>query len=253
MPDFPACSNLCKNVASVIIGEKYRNLLEAPLNKLSIDVFLLPDNPLVDRRLSGHADLSVFYSGYDTIFLAPYLRETLFAEMIENLGLIIEFLDIIQSAKYPNDAQMNICTGPDYLIYNPSVSSAHLINYLTNIYKTAIPVRQGYVKCCTCVTGERSIITSDNGIAKACFKHGFDVLQIENGGVELEGFDYGFIGGSSFMIKPGKIAFTGNLDMHPDKKIIFDYLEKRQIEPVFLTSQPIFDIGSFIPLTEKQP
>ena len=97
MPDFPACSNLCKNVTSVIIGEKYRNLLEAPLNKLSIDVFLLPDNPLVDRRLSGHADLSVFYSGYDTIFLAPYLRETLFAEMIENLGLKIEFLDIVKS------------------------------------------------------------------------------------------------------------------------------------------------------------
>ena len=51
--------NLPKNrVKSLIIGEKY-GLIASKIEKLGINVILLPEIVEVDPRLSGHADLGV--------------------------------------------------------------------------------------------------------------------------------------------------------------------------------------------------
>ena len=47
------------------------------------------------------------------------------------------------------------------------------------------------------------------------------------------------------------IAFTGKLDLHPDKNKIIDFIETRNIHPVYLTDKEIFDIGGIVPLTEN--
>jgi hypothetical protein len=113
-----------------------------------------------------------------------------------------------------------------------------------------IHVNQGYTKCSVCVVDERSIITSDFGIAAAARQNGLDVLTIRQGYIELPGFEFGFIGGSAWKLSEHALAFTGRLDDHPDKDRILDYLTARVIEPVFLTDGPIFDIGSAIPIIE---
>ena len=37
----------------------------------------------------------------------------------------------------------------------------------------------------------------------------------------------------------------------PDKDKIINFLREKEIEPVFLTEKPIFDVGSIIPIREK--
>lgn len=45
------------------LGAKYRDLLEKPLVKRGISALWLPDNPNVDPRLAGHADLMLLHLG----------------------------------------------------------------------------------------------------------------------------------------------------------------------------------------------
>ena len=75
-----------------------------------------------------------------------------------------------------------------------------------------------------------------------------DVLQIRPGHIALEGYDYGFIGGASFLLDSNTLAFTGHLDVHPDRDRILDFLRQHGVSAVFLTESPVFDIGGAVRL-----
>ncbi len=252
MAEFVKAPNLPNDANIVIIGEKYAEKLTKPLRKWGITPLFVPNNPDVDPRLAGHADLSVFHAGGERVYLAPFLRGSDFAKKLEALGVDVMFADISQALTYPHDAQLNIAALADTVIYNPKVSYLPTVEYLTieKNYK-AVSSKQGYAKCSTLAVNVCSLITQDPGIARAAMNAGLDVLQIEPGNVELSGFSCGFIGGAGFKLSKSELAFTGTLDTHPDKPRILAFLAERNITPVYLTADPIFDIGSAIPLTEK--
>lgn len=252
MADFVRNANLPVCADSIILGEKYSHKLSNPLKSLNISPIFVPDNPNVDVRLSGHADLSVLHSGGDKLFLAPYLKRTEFAQNIADMGADIEFADILQRDKYPFDAQLNIALVGNLFIYNSRVSYLSVVKYLT-IERGfhGINCRQGYAKCSVLVVDESSIITQDRGIARVANVAGLNVLEIEAGHVALDGFEYGFIGGAGFKLSSNVLAFTGKIDAHPDKERILAFISSRNIMPVYLTDEPVFDIGSAIILTEK--
>ena len=236
----------------LIIGEKYLPLLQKPLDSLGIDVLAVPDNRCVDIRLSSHADLSVFHPGGETLYLAAMHKYTDFADKLAQIGFDLQFCAESQGEKYPNDAMLNLCALGNSFIYSPKVSDRDVTSYLTGQGRGGISCKQGYCRCSVCIVDEKAIISADKGISAACRSEGIDVLEIQPGFVALEGFDYGFIGGAAFKISSDRLAFTGTLDYHPDKRAILDYLEKHRVSPVFLTEAPLFDIGSAVPITEKQ-
>ena len=244
--------NLPQKAGAVIIGHKYSDILAPPLKNLGIDVVYVPDNPNIDSRLSGHADLSMFHGGGDRIWLAPYLRGSGFSKTLERMGFKLFYPDIVQSAAYPEDVQLNMCICGDKLIYNPRTGEHQIAEYLTDILKLEpIVCRQGYSKCSACVVDRGAIITADRGIALASKNAGLDVLLISPKGVVLEGFDCGFIGGAAFKLSKEILAFTGRLDQHPDRGAILDFLTRHRVEPLYLTEAPMFDIGSGFAITEK--
>lgn len=253
MREFVLSANLPRKTELILIGEKYLSALEKPLKALGIEVLPVPSNPKVDPRLSSHADLSLFHAGENRIFAADYLKSTEFAEIIAKYGVSCELCALKQGESYPYDAGLNVCSVGNYFIYSPKVSDETIILHLKGQGRVPVSCKQGYCKCSVCVVDENSIICADKGINAACKAAGLDVLEIRPGYVSLEGFDYGFIGGASFKINSDVLAFTGTLDAHPDKAAILDFLEKRGIVPVFLTDMPIFDIGSAVILTEKEP
>ncbi len=231
----------------LVLGEKYYDLLDAAIKKLGLVPLYVPDNPDVDYRLSGHADLSVFYSGGENIFLAPYLQNSDFSRKLIDSGLEVRFCDIKQAEKYPFDAQMNACLCGNALLYSENVTCNDIIKYLTNSREIdLLNCRQGYLNCSVCVVDDNSIITADRGVYAVCKEAGIDVLLISPGFVELTGFDYGFIGGASFKIEDKVLAFTGSLEAHPDCEAILEFIKSKDVEPVFLTDLPIFDIGGAI-------
>ena len=198
------------------IGRKYRSRLEEGLKRHTReDIFWLPDNPAVDERLAGHADLNVF-SGNGAIVVAKGLYSYIVKELT-NIGVPV-LPSGEQNSVYPKDAGLCVCRTGRYTIYNPKTSDPVLEPYLDS---DRIFVNQGYTRCSVCVVSDEGIITADQAIASRASESGLDVLKITPGHIFLEGYDYGFIGGASFILSEDTIAFTGVLDKHPDKDRIF--------------------------------
>ncbi len=250
--NFVEKANLPKSAKTIIIGDKYKESLKDPLENKGIEVLLLPDNPNVDRRLSGHADLSVLHLGNNKIALAEYLKGSAFAEKLKERGFEIFFSKSKQTPVYPGDAALNICICGNKLIFNPKSADNSIVDYLTKREAFGlVPVKQGYTKCSVCVVRENVIITSDIAVHKRAVADGIDALLVRPGYFELSGFDYGFIGGSSFMLDQNTLAFTGNLEMHPDKNLITEFASLHNIDIVYITQNKAFDIGSAIQIVER--
>lgn len=252
MKRFVASPNLPLNCSEIIYGGKYAGILKTALDSLHIGSILMPDNPHVDPRLAGHADLTVLHAGGEKLFLAPYLKGSAFAEDLKAQGAQLVFPRFQQNSSYPADVQFNVSLIGKYMIGNPKTAAAEFVDYLTNgAGRNVIPVRQGYSRCAVCIVDSESIITADRGIAAAASAGGLQVLLIHEGHVRLDGYAYGFIGGASFKLASDKLVFTGKLDLHPDRDGILTFLTERGIEPIYLTQEPIFDIGSAIPIIEN--
>lgn len=251
MMKFVETPNLPVYADTVIIGEKYCNILQNGVKNLNINILPMPCNPYVDARLSGHADLSVLHLGGNRLLLAPYLKGSEFSQQLGNMGFDFQFADIEQSSLYPGDAQMNVCIIGDKVIYNPKTVPDTIVKYLS-IGDRAVQVssRQGYSRCSVCVVNNNAIITADEGICRSAKAHGIDVLKIRPGYIDLPGFDHGFIGGASFKISDTKLAFTGRLDSHPDAEQMIGFASLHNVDIVYITDKPAFDIGGAIPIIE---
>ncbi len=83
-----------------------------------------------------------------------------------------------------------------------------------------------------------------------------DILKITPGYVNLEGYEYGFLGGACGMIGKGKLAFTGSIQNHPDYSDMKSFCDQKKVELISLTDGPLLDIGGILPLktvSEKKP
>ena len=75
-------------------------------------------------------------------------------------------------------------------------------------------------------------------------------LIISPAQIRLEGYDTGFIGGACGKISKHEIAFTGTLKHHSDEKRILEFIKISRIRAGVLTEEPIYDVGSIIPIIE---
>ncbi len=72
-----------------------------------------------------------------------------------------------------------------------------------------------------------------------------DLLAVQKGGVALEGFEYGFLGGASGCIGDA-VYFNGDLSAHPDFEAIRAFLGRRGYRTIYFEDEPLTDIGSVI-------
>ena len=236
------------NGRRIILGAKYADLLEKPLRDRGFSPLFIPDNPFVDPRLSGHADLSLFYCG-GSLIAAPYLRRSGLEERLADRGVRVLYADIVQGAEYPMDAALNAKVLGCRLVYSPRVTAKAVAEEFKRCFGASagtISVRQGYVGCTLCAVGPDAAVTEDAGIAAALGRAGVDVLKVSPGGVRLEGFDHGFIGGAGFPGAAGELFFTGTLGAIPEADRIEEFIYKHGARPVYLSDEAAFDIGGAI-------
>lgn len=228
----------------LILGKKYKSVLENTLLRRNIEPIWLKNNDFVDERLSGHCDLMAAHLGNNVLAVQESIVRD--CENIHN----IELLKIPAPTKpeYPHDAALNFCIVGDKLIYNPKTADASVINRLK---LNLLACRQGYTKCSVCVVDEASIITADNKIAQIAMSAGMSVLYVKEDLAALDGFEHGFIGGASFKISRNEMAFTGVINDAGEKHRIESFLNERGISAVYLTLERLFDIGSAIPIIEE--
>ncbi|MBR5308656.1 MAG: hypothetical protein IKU43_07780 [Clostridia bacterium] len=134
------------------------------------------------------------------------------------------------------------------MICNTKTVHKKVLDYAEDSKLKIINVNQGYAKCNICVVDEDSVITEDCGIASILNKNGYDVLLLKNHCVRLPGYEYGFIGGASGKLAKDKLAFFGCIENHTEFGRIYDFLNRKGIEAVSLSDEPLTDYGSLIPI-----
>lgn len=207
---------------SVDAGSELREYLEV----IGREVIPFRTDGITDKRISNHPD----------IFMC---------KMAADSGQIIHADDDPPNFNYPEDIKYNAaCTGK-YFLHNLKYTSRKLLQSAIDGDLTLIDVKQGYTKCSTVVLDEDSIITYDHGIYNSAKKFGMNVLLISEGGIELPGYDTGFIGGTSGRI--GKeIIFNGDLSRHVDYERIDEFIRSRNLVCRFFKNYDLRDIGSII-------
>ena len=71
------------------------------------------------------------------------------------------------------------------------------------------------------------------------------LCMIRSGNILLNGYDYGFIGGTSGRIG-NEIIFCGNIDDHPDSKEIKDFIHTKGLDVKSFPHYPLTDFGSLL-------
>ncbi len=216
------------------------------LPKGQVAVFL-PDSTTLDSRLCFHTDLRVFGDG-NNIICAPSVYDTLKESLPKDINIIKG--DSEPEGCYPNDVPYNGVTVGRFLIANPKTLSPLILDYAKAEALTLVPVKQGYCRCNVTVVshkaGKEAIITEDKGIASTLEKQGIEVLLIPHGGVFLEGWDNGFIGGAS-VTTDDSVIFFGDLSLHPEGEKISDFCLKHGKNPIsLLQGDPLTDLGGGI-------
>ena len=151
--------------------------------------------------------------------------------------------------RYPSDIPYNAaCTGK-YFIHNLRFTDRKLLETAEKCGFSLVNTRQGYSRCSLAVIAENSIITSDEGSAKALTAKGLDVLLIRSGYIKLPPYDYGFIGGCCGRVGD-EIIFNGNLSAHPDFQLMESFILSRGLSLKFFEEYELEDTGSIICSTD---
>jgi hypothetical protein len=204
----------------------------------------MPKNEKFDTPISAHPD----------VFMTNICGKWFLDESVHNMFTFLGDFQIEsrgqaseEKYKYPKDVYLNCVQVGKYLICNQKHTCNNVIEFAKLNNVQIIDVKQGYAKCSICVVADDAVITEDTGIAKAlCERTNIDVLVIEKGHVELQGYEYGFFGGCCGLIEKNLLAFNGSIEKHPQFDKIKAFCDKHGVEIMSLSNDNLYDIGTII-------
>lgn len=219
---YPEFVNALKNMGHTIIPSD------------TVDTFLIPEQK--------HADMQILAINSKVFILNE----------CENLKNKLKRISPIICSKkagksYPQNILLNFLYFKNCLFGKEKYIDNSLKEYCDKNNIEIINVNQGYCRCSTLVVSDNAVITADSSIEKALKNSGAEVLKISSGYINLDGFDYGFIGGASGKIGKNTIVFFGNIKSHPDYKIIELFCKKHNQQIISLCADySLTDIGGIV-------
>ncbi len=232
-------------VNAVVMSDIKENIVEELKNNYHIEV--ISSQPLLgivgEERY--HADMSLCHMGGNKFLSAAENKAVI--KFLTDLRAECIICDSI-TAKKP---ELNVCFLGNKLICHTKKSERRILRYADENGIKVYHTNQYYTKCSIAVVAENAVMTSDRSVISICHKNKIDVLELSVGGVELNGYDYGFIGGSCGFIDGKTLAFSGKISFHPDAEKIRSFLHSYGIYAAELSSEPLYDIGGILPLTEN--
>ena len=220
------------------IEENLERLDILPVKLRGLDIFATP--------VRNHPDMLCHHVGGSSWIFYKSVYENN-KRAIDELSLEIILADDPQSGKYPANIALNAACIGRYIICTEKYTES-LIAANSQCKHKILNVKQGYAKCSVCIVDENSIITSDVSIYNICVKNAIDVLLIRPGYINLQGYDYGFIGGCAGLIDVKSLAFTGDIKQHPDYENIKNFCDDRAVEIISLSQKKLYDYGSLLPV-----
>ena len=148
--------------------------------------------------------------------------------------------------KYPENIQLNCLFLNNTLYGKLDFVDDTVLEYCKKNGIKTVSVNQGYTRCSSLQISENAVITADKSIEKALKNNGVEVLLINEGHIELKGYNYGFIGGAGFYDN-GIVYFFGNIKNHTDYDKIKEFVERNNSNiEIVCQDMPISDIGGAV-------
>jgi len=206
----------------------------------------LPPHPLLPPPIASHPDMLLFFASHAILCTESYasIAKSELLEISSCLKMPIVTIPEDYEPHYPKDVLLNAVSLGDHLLCHPTAVTSNLKEQFKN---AVIPVKQGYTKCSTLPIGNNALITSDSSVFAAAARAGLDALQISSGHIQLNGYDYGFIGGSSSFApykETDTVYFCGDISSHPDAVSIVDFCSRHGYRVQSLGNFYLTDIGT---------
>lgn len=236
-----------KSVKFAVVDSRVEKSILHKLKTYGCDTILVPKDINLSKPINSHADIHILHLGKE-VFLTSKNFNYCFNEEV---GKVCEEINNRRVPKnlyneYPGDVLLNAAIVGNYIICNTKTVTKELLS----TEKEIIHTNQGYTKCSVAIVSENAIITDDSDIYKKC-KDKLDVCLVEKNYVKLNGYNYGFIGGSCGKISKNKLAFFGDINQHINADTIINFCYRHNVECVSLSNSPLYDYGSLIPIIEE--
>lgn len=241
LPDGPvglvAVSAQAPDVVATLVGQGIEAVKIAPTSNLPWPV-------------ASHADLQLLHLGQNRVLLSQEASNIV--PILQQHGFITELLSKPLGECYPNDISLNFLLLKNRCLGLCSNIPLQLLNFCNYTGLQQIPVKQGYARCSVAVVAQNAVMTADRPLAGLFTAAGLDVLMLAPGGIRLDGYDTGFIGGCCGLIDKHRLAFTGNLKEYRSGNEVLAFLQKYHVTPVYLTAGELRDIGGILPLALQE-
>jgi hypothetical protein len=230
----------------IVAGNADDEVLES-LKNLNLKIISTIKCLDVDESISYHPDIVIHPVNYNTLVIAPNVYDY-YKDALSDTGLKVIKGEKKLGVKYPYDVAYNVGRMYAIAIHNLEYTDQVLKYYLLREGLDLVNINQGYSKCSLAIIDEKSAITADKPMFELLKAKGYDMLLIEQGYIELENQNYGFIGGTTGNYSKDRILISGQLNNHPDKDQILEFIDSKNKKIHILSTNNIVDIGTIISL-----
>ena len=218
------------------------------LSALGYEVLTLPRHDTLPSAISHHPD-SLVFRGEDRIIVdKDYYRanEAFFLSIKKRCPSLRIVLSTDKLGdKYPCDTRLNAIRLKNELFCHLESISSAITEYAAEMGLQLVDTRQGYPACSTLKIREDAVISADRGLTATYKRHGISVYEIDEGGILLPPYKYGFIGGASVVLGD-RVCFFGDISAHPSREIIEKALNDHSLIPHCIMGGPLCDLGGGI-------
>ena len=188
-----------------------------------------------------HADMQCLKIK-DTYFVLKNCKRL--SDALNKQGLNVIETALYAGEKYPNNVLLNCIYLNDKLYCKKSAVDKNVAEFCKRNKIEIVNVNQGYAKCSTAII-DNKFITADKSIYSALTKDGVEGILITPGDINLNGVNYGFIGGCCFSYE-NTVYFTGDVTKHRDYKKIANFCHCNNKNIMYLSKEKLYDIGGFV-------
>ena len=221
---------------------------ESRLSALGFTVLKLPPFEKLPPSVASHTDMLLFLLGDTLVTSREYYNRA--SDFFIKLKEYKPELNIVYSkreieAVYPYDCILNALVIGDALYCKADTVSDEIKALAEKQGLRIISSKQGYPACTVLKAGADTAITADRGMYKALSESGVNATLIQNGGISLPPYEYGFIGGTSGF-HGGTVYFLGDPKLHPSCDEIIGALERSGYEYISLYNGELLDLGGIL-------
>ena len=198
--------------------------------------------PALSKPVATHPDMILFSPEKGVVICAKEVFAE-YSRLLSPYGIRLVQGESHLNSAYPEDIAYNVLNTPAGAFARFDKTDRQIVLALQTRNKRMHSVKQGYARCSSVSFGN-ALVTADTTIAKAGRLAGLSVLTIRPGFVSLPGYDYGFLGGASGIIDGDTVAFSGDLDTHPDGEVIRSFIRKNGFQIAEIPGLPLTDVGT---------